>query len=33
VASFALVTATAIVIVAIPGALAARVRPALSLRE
>jgi putative ABC transport system permease protein len=33
VASFALVTATAMLIVAIPGGLAARVRPALSLRE
>jgi putative ABC transport system permease protein len=32
-AIFALVTATAIVIVAIPGLLAARVRPALSLRD
>jgi putative ABC transport system permease protein len=33
VASFALVTATAMLIVAIPGGLAARVRPALSLRD
>jgi putative ABC transport system permease protein len=32
-ASFALVTATAMLIVAIPGALATRVRPALSLRD
>jgi putative ABC transport system permease protein len=33
IASFALVTATAMVIVAIPGGLATRVRPALSLRD
>jgi putative ABC transport system permease protein len=33
VASFALVTATAMLIVAIPGGLATRVRPALSLRD
>jgi putative ABC transport system permease protein len=32
-ASFALVTATAMLIVAVPGALATRVRPAVSLRE
>jgi putative ABC transport system permease protein len=32
-ASFALVTATAMLIVAVPGALATRVRPALSLRD
>jgi putative ABC transport system permease protein len=32
-ASFALVTTTAMVIVAVPGALATRVRPALSLRD
>lgn len=31
--SFALVTATAILIIAVPGGLAARVRPALSLRD
>jgi putative ABC transport system permease protein len=31
--SFALVTATAMLIVAVPGALATRVRPAVSLRE
>jgi hypothetical protein len=32
-ASFAVVTATAMLIVAVPGALATRVRPALSLRD
>jgi hypothetical protein len=32
-ASFALVTATAMLIVAVPGALATRVRPAVTLRE
>jgi hypothetical protein len=32
-ASFALVTATAMLIVAVPGAVATRVRPAVSLRE
>jgi putative ABC transport system permease protein len=31
--SFALVTTTAMLIVAVPGALATRVRPAVSLRE
>jgi len=32
-ASFALVTATAMLIVAVPGALATRVRPAVGLRD